>query len=81
MVQGRGRLHCGRSEACGCNRTAGGRGIRPVYHMDEIDQVLTEVRGPVFIMKCVEISRHIEMQLVGDGTVRAIAPRSATIKS
>jgi len=56
----------------------GGKGIRKVYLDEEFAiafrQVETEVPGsPIFIMKCLERARHLEVQLIADKYGQAIS--------
>ena len=65
----------------------GGKGIRKVKSLEEIPEayslVTSEVsNSPVFLMKCLENARHLEIQVVADkyGNIATLSGRDCTIQ-
>ncbi len=69
----------------------GGRGMRPVKSLDELDEAYARCRseakaafgeGAVYVEKLIEAARHIEVQIVGDraGGVAHLFERECTIQ-
>lgn len=65
----------------------GGKGIRKCERMEDFERLFKEVEmevpnSPIFLMKCMEGARHVEIQIIGDkhGEVIALSSRDCTIQ-
>uniref|UniRef100_A0A1I7T0B6 acetyl-CoA carboxylase n=1 Tax=Caenorhabditis tropicalis TaxID=1561998 RepID=A0A1I7T0B6_9PELO len=65
----------------------GGKGIRKCERMEDFEKLFKDVEmevpnSPIFLMKCMEGARHVEIQIVGDqhGEVVALSSRDCTIQ-
>ncbi|CAL2038637.1 unnamed protein product [Caenorhabditis brenneri] len=65
----------------------GGKGIRKCERMQDFERLFKEVElevpnSPIFLMKCMEGARHVEIQIIGDqyGEVIALSSRDCTIQ-
>ncbi|ULT93021.1 hypothetical protein L3Y34_002895 [Caenorhabditis briggsae] len=65
----------------------GGKGIRKCEKMEDFERLFKEVEievpnSPIFLMKCMEGARHVEIQIIGDkhGEVIALSSRDCTIQ-
>ncbi|CAX65073.1 acetyl-CoA carboxylase [Caenorhabditis elegans] len=65
----------------------GGKGIRKCENMDDFKRLFKEVElefpnSPIFLMKCMDGARHVEIQILGDkhGDVIALSSRDCTIQ-
>ncbi|KAF1755629.1 hypothetical protein GCK72_012079 [Caenorhabditis remanei] len=65
----------------------GGKGIRKCERMEDFERFFKEVEmevpnSPIFLMKCMEGARHVEIQIIGDkhGEVIALSSRDCTIQ-
>lgn len=65
----------------------GGKGIRRVESADQLKDYFREVKAesfgsPIFLMKCIENARHLEIQIVADkfGNVATLLGRDCTLQ-
>ncbi len=85
------RLPAGRAMIVKALAGGGGRGMRVVRRAEEIDEALERCRsealagfgnGDVYVEECLERARHVEVQIVGDGSgaVVALGERECTLQ-